>query len=69
MKENIKNKDEGKIRQLKQTVKKNFFFSYIKMLEITKKNCFKCNLETIIDNNSQYFWINLRYFEVETESK
>ena len=39
------------------------------MLEITKKNCYKCNLETIIDINSQYFWINLRYFEVETESK
>ena len=39
------------------------------MLEITKKNCYKCNLETIIDNNSQYFWIYLRDFEVETESK
>ena len=39
------------------------------MLEITRKNCFKCDLETIIDNNSQYFWINLRDFEVETESK
>ena len=39
------------------------------MLEITKKNCYKCDLETIIDNNSQYFWINLRDFEVETESK
>ena len=39
------------------------------MLEITKKNCYKCNLETIIDNNSQYFWINLIDFEVETESK
>ena len=26
-------------------------------------------LETIIDNNSQYFWINLRDFEAETESK
>ena len=23
------------------------------MLEITKKNCYKCDLETIIDNNSQ----------------
>ena len=33
----------------------------------TSKNCYKCDLETIIDNNSQYFWINLRYFEVETE--
>ena len=22
-----------------------------------------------MDNNSQYFWINLKYFEVETESK
>ena len=39
------------------------------MLEITKKNCYKYNLENIIDNNSQYFWINLRDFEAETESK
>ena len=38
------------------------------MLEITKKNCYKCDLETNIDNNNQYFWINLRYFEAETES-
>ena len=41
----------------------------INMLEITSKNCYKCDLETIIDNNGQYFWINLRDFEVETESK
>ena len=39
------------------------------MLEITRKNCYKCDLETIIDNNSQYFWITLRDFEAETESK
>ena len=39
------------------------------MLEITSKNCYKCDLETIIDNNGEYFWVNLRYFEVETESK
>ena len=39
------------------------------MLETTRKICFKCDLETIIDNNSQYFWINLEDFEVETESK
>ena len=39
------------------------------MLEIAKKNCYKCNLETIISNDSQYFWINLRDFEVETGSK
>ena len=38
------------------------------MLEITKKNCYKCDLETIIDNNSQYSWINLRDSETETES-
>ena len=46
------------------------FFSdiYIKMLEI-RKNCYKCDLETIIEYNSQYFWINLRDFEAETESK
>ena len=41
----------------------------LNMLEITSKNCYKCDLETIIDSNSQYFWINLRDFEVETESK
>ena len=39
------------------------------MLEITRKNCFKCDLETTINNDSQYFWINLRNFEEETESK
>ena len=39
------------------------------MLEITSKNCHKYDLETIIDSNSLYFWINLRDFEVETESK
>ena len=39
------------------------------MLEITKKNCYKCDLERIIDNNSQYFWINLRDFEVEIGRK
>ena len=35
------------------------------MFEIKKK---KCDLETIITNDSQYFWINLKDFEVETES-
>ena len=39
----------------------------INMLEISK-NCYKCDLETIIDNDSQYFWINVRDFEVETGS-
>ena len=39
------------------------------MLEIASKNCYKYNLEIIIDSNSQYFWINLRDFEVETEIK
>ena len=38
------------------------------MLEITRKNCYKCDLETIIDpNDSQYFWVNLKDFEVEIE--
>ena len=41
----------------------------INVLEITSKNCYKYDLETIIDNNSQYLWINLRDFEVERESK
>ena len=35
------------------------------MLEITEKNCYKCDLETVIDNNSQYIWINLRDFELK----
>ena len=39
------------------------------MLEITSKNCYKCDLETIIESNGEYFRINLRDFEVETESK
>ena len=37
------------------------------MFEITRKNCYKCNLETIIANDSQYFWVNLKDFEVENE--
>ena len=41
----------------------------INMLEITSKNCYKCDLETIINSDSQYFWTNLRDFEVETESE
>ena len=39
------------------------------MFEVTRKNCYKYDLETVINNNSQYFWINLRDSEVETESK
>ena len=41
----------------------------INMLEKTSKNCYKSDLKTIIDSNGKYFWINLRDFEVETESK
>ena len=41
----------------------------LNMLEITSQNCYKCDLETIIDSNGEYFWINLRDFEVETKSK
>ena len=52
----------------------NFYFFFIQkidlsMFEITSKNCYKCDLETIIDSNGEYFWINLRDFEVETEIK
>ena len=49
-------------------IQKKNFLVYIKILEITK-NCYNCDLETVIENNSQYFWINLRDCEVETESK
>ena len=38
------------------------------MLEIAIDNCYKCDLKTINDpNNSQYFWINSRDFEIETK--
>ena len=37
------------------------------MLDITRKNCYKCELETIILNDNQYFWINIKDFEVKTE--
>ena len=38
------------------------------MLEITIDNCYKCDLETIIDpNDSQYFWINRRDLEIESK--
>ena len=38
------------------------------MSEITIVNCHKCDLETINgSNNSQYFWINRRDFEIETK--
>ena len=41
----------------------------LNMFEIRSKNCYKCDLETIIDSNGEYVWINLRGFGVETESK
>ena len=38
------------------------------MLEVTINNCYKCNLETIVDpNNSQYFWINRGDLEIESK--
>ena len=38
------------------------------MLEITIGNCYKQNLETIIDpNNGQYFWITRRDLEIESK--
>ena len=38
------------------------------MLETAIDNSYKCDLEKIDDpNNSQYFWINRRDFEIETK--
>ena len=62
-----KNEDEKQEIKFKQYIKN--FLIYIKMFEITRKNCYKCDLETTIDNNSQYFWINLKDYEAETEGK
>lgn len=38
------------------------------MYEITRKNCYKCDIETINDNDNINFWINLRDFEIENEN-
>ena len=47
--------------------KKKIFFSCIyKNVRDNKKYGYKCDLETIILNNSQYFCINLKDVEVET---
>ena len=36
------------------------------MLEITRDNCYQCDLGIINDpNNSQYVWINRRDLEIE----
>ena len=80
VKEGIKDKNEhikqkiNKIRQYKikklESIKNFYFFLLcIKTLEITRKNCFKRDLETIISDDSKFFWINLKDFEAETESK
>ena len=37
------------------------------MFETTRKNCYRYELETIIANDSQYFWINLKDFEADPE--
>ena len=38
------------------------------MFETTLGNCCKCDLETFnVINNSQYFWINRKDLEIETE--
>ena len=45
-----------------------FFSCIYKNVWDNKKNCYKFDLETIITNDSQYFWINLKDFEIDTES-
>ena len=58
MRENIKNNNEGnkqriiKLSSIKHTIKNFFFLLHMKMLEIIRKNCYKCGLETIISNDS-----------------
>ena len=69
--EKIKYKEsEHKKHKIEQYKIKDYFIFFvhnIKMYEVTKKNCYKCDLETISTNDSQYFWINLTDFEAETE--
>ena len=49
------NSIESLITQKKVSSEKKYFLVYVKIFEITRKNCYKCNLETIIANDSQYF--------------
>ena len=49
------NSIESLITQKKVSSEKKIFLVYIKIFEITRKKCYKCNLETIIANDSQYF--------------
>ena len=56
-----------KNQKIRHYQKKLFFCVYIKMFKITRKNCYKCDLETIILNDGRYFWINIKGFEAETE--
>ena len=37
------------------------------MFEITRKNCYKSDLEITNANDSQCYWINLKDFEAETK--
>ena len=60
--------EQYKIKKKLSAIKKKFFLHSIRILDITRKNCYKCDLETNIDpNHCQYFWVNLKDFEVETE--
>lgn len=38
------------------------------MYEIKRKNCYKCDVETINDSDGIHFWNNLRDFEIESEN-
>ena len=39
------------------------------MLQITRKNCYKCDLQTVTLNDSQNFWINIKDLEAETKRR
>ena len=56
MKENKKDKNKNEKQEIikfsrKLRTTKIFFLLYIKILKITRKNCYKCDLETIINND------------------
>ena len=39
------------------------------MLQITRQNCYKCDLQTVTLNDSQNFWINIKDLEAETKRR
>ena len=71
MKDNLRNENEkyemmrlNKINEYFMPSKNFFFLSMYKMLQISKKECEKCEVKII--DKERYFWVNRKELEVES---